>query len=370
MRILLVGEYSNVHHTLALGLRRLGHDVTVASDGDDWKDYPRDVDLCRRSTGLFYSIYYYIKLWFIFRSFRDYDVVQIIGADFLPLKAQRIKRFYNLLRRQNKYVVLGAYGMDYYYIKACLDKSTFRYSDFNFAKEERISAINDRLKKEWFTGEKGILNRYLAQDVDGIVAGLYEYAASYRKHYEGKAKMQFIPFPIILPETLSARSDFSKGEPLKIFIGIQRTRSVYKGTDIMLRAARRVKAEYEAEVELQIAENVPFAQYVKMLEGADVILDQLYSYTPAMNALEAMACGLVAVSGGEEEYYEDMGEARLRPVVNVLPTEQNVYDTLKSLVAHRAEIIPLLRKQSREFLLKHHEYVQVARRYAEFYKTL
>ena len=29
MKILLLGEYSNVHYTLALGLRSLGHDVTL-----------------------------------------------------------------------------------------------------------------------------------------------------------------------------------------------------------------------------------------------------------------------------------------------------------------------------------------------------
>ena len=40
MRILLLGEYSNVHATLAEGLRMLGHEVTVASNGDFWKNYP------------------------------------------------------------------------------------------------------------------------------------------------------------------------------------------------------------------------------------------------------------------------------------------------------------------------------------------
>ena len=44
MKILLLGEYSNVHHTLALGLRALGHRVVVVSNGDFWKNYPRDVD--------------------------------------------------------------------------------------------------------------------------------------------------------------------------------------------------------------------------------------------------------------------------------------------------------------------------------------
>ena len=49
MKILLLGEYSNVHHTLALGFRALGHQVVVVSNGDFWKNYPRDVDatLCK-----------------------------------------------------------------------------------------------------------------------------------------------------------------------------------------------------------------------------------------------------------------------------------------------------------------------------------
>ena len=44
MKILLLGEYSNVHATLADGLRKLGHQVTVLSNGDFWKNYPRDID--------------------------------------------------------------------------------------------------------------------------------------------------------------------------------------------------------------------------------------------------------------------------------------------------------------------------------------
>lgn len=59
MKILLLGDYSNVHATLASALRTLGHEVTLASDGDSWKNYPRDVDLKRPSLGKFSSIAYY-----------------------------------------------------------------------------------------------------------------------------------------------------------------------------------------------------------------------------------------------------------------------------------------------------------------------
>ena len=47
MKILLIGEYSNVHATLAKGLNHLGHEAMVVSNGDDWKNYHRDIDVSR-----------------------------------------------------------------------------------------------------------------------------------------------------------------------------------------------------------------------------------------------------------------------------------------------------------------------------------
>ena len=62
MKILLLGEYSNVHWTLSQGLRALGHEVTVVSNGDGWKNYPRDIDLRRRSLGHIDTLRYLFDL--------------------------------------------------------------------------------------------------------------------------------------------------------------------------------------------------------------------------------------------------------------------------------------------------------------------
>ena len=40
MKVLLLGEYSNVHNTLARGLRELGHTVTVVSNGGFLEELP------------------------------------------------------------------------------------------------------------------------------------------------------------------------------------------------------------------------------------------------------------------------------------------------------------------------------------------
>ena len=47
MKILLLGDASNYHYALAYGLKALGHDVTIASNGSRWMNTRRDIDLAR-----------------------------------------------------------------------------------------------------------------------------------------------------------------------------------------------------------------------------------------------------------------------------------------------------------------------------------
>lgn len=72
------------------------------------------------------------------------------------------------------------------------------------------------------------------------------------------------------------------------------------------------------------------------------------------------------VGGGEPENYEILGEAELRPIVNVLPNEQDVYEKLADLV-RQPERIPELSRQSVEYVRKHHDYVKVAQQYVDFW---
>lgn len=359
MRILLLGDYSNVHATLAAGLRELGHYVTVASDGDGWKNYPRDIDLRRSSLSRWSSLRYYFELQWKCRKFRGYDVVQLINPVFLPLKGERILPFYQDLRRYNKKVFMGAFGMDHYYVRTCLDCTTFRYSDFNFGNQLRHNSDNEAWIRDWLYGAKGLLNRQIAADCDGIIAGLYEYYASYRNEFADK--LRFIPFPIRVDE-----SPLSVHQPLRFFIGIQKSRSAYKGTDIMLRALERVAQRYPDDMEIVRAESVPFEEYVRLFNNSDILLDQLYSYTPAMNALEAMSHGMIVVGGAEPENYAILGDTDLKPIVNVQPNEDDVYDQLCLLMDRRDELLQL-KADGREYIRRYHDHLKVARQYLDFW---
>lgn len=379
MKILLLGDYSNVHATLAEGLRSLGHHVVVASDGDGWKGYERDVDLRRPSLGMWQSSLWWLRVCRSFRKFRGFDVVQLINPVFLPLRGERIGRFYRYLRAHNGRVFLGAFGMDYYYVKACMDGHTFRYSDFNIGPDLRETSENKQWLADWRDGAKGALNQYMAADCDGIIAGLYEYYVSYEPQF--RDKLTYIPFPIrvssqqeageelLAPATRAAfqRLRSNPDAPVRFFVGIQRERSAYKGTDRMLEALERVRLRYPQLTEIVKVESLPFHEYVKCMQGCHVILDQLYSYTPAMNALEAMAHGLVVVGGGEPENYDILGERELRPIINVLPDSENIYNTLCRVVEERHRL-PALSAQSVAYVRKHHDHVKVAAEYLNFWR--
>ncbi|MBR1791050.1 MAG: glycosyltransferase family 1 protein [Bacteroidaceae bacterium] len=377
MKILLIGEFSNVHWTLAQGLRALGHDVTVVSDGDRWKNYPRDVNLQRRHLGdtsrlrrMAGAMRYLCDLARIWPTLKGYDVVQLINPVFIDLKAERLWPFYQFLRRHNGRVFLGAFGIDHYWVKVGSDCKTFRYSDFNFGSQLRDYPFMHTMIRDWLQGPKGELNQRMAEDCDGIISGLYEYEMCYRPFFPDKTR--FIPFPInlssVTPVSTLTPSPSPFPAPLRFFIGIQRSRSAYKGTDLMLSALQRLQADFGPDrVAILKAESVPFAQYQEMMNSSHVLLDQLYSYTPAMNALLAMAKGLIVVGGGEEEQYELLGEHQLRPIINVQPTEQDVYDQIAKRLLSGKEDIHQLQLDSMEYIRRHHDHIKVAQSYLDFY---
>ncbi len=373
MRILLLGEYSNVHATLAEGLRTLGHTVTVVSNGDFWKNYPRDIDVSREA-GKWGGIKLMLKIATLLPRMRGYDIVQLINPMFFELRAERLFPLYHYLRKYNKKVVLGAFGMDYYWVHENITRMPLRYSDFNIGKTLRTDPDATVYINDWTDTAKGRLNQEIAKDCDAIVAGLYEYWATYHPLFPSKTT--FIPFPIKPKETRLYPTDSKDRSlsnefkaPLKVFIGINKSRSAYKGTDIMLRAAQDIAVQYPGKVQLTVAESLPFNEYVKAMNEADVILDQLYSYTPAMNALEAMSRGIIVVGGGEPENYDILHESRLRPIVNVEPTYDSVYQQLEHLVLH-PELIPTLKQQSIEYIRRHHDYRMVAEQYISLYRSI
>lgn len=366
MRILLLGEASNLHWTLAEGLRFLGHQVTVISDGSVWMNNRRDINLCRKSYGMKDTLKYTSSLLAHLKDMKGYDVVQINHPCFLDFRADICYRIFRFLKRHNKKIFLGAFGTDYYWVKSCLDKTSFRYSDFYIGNQiNSYIPDNEVTIREWTDSKKADINKRMAEEADGISCCLYEYYAAYAPEFGTKAA--YLPLPINLQEH-PLRNIQERPEIVQFFIGIQKDRNELKGTDRMYNVLKDLAARYPQNVKIAKAVSVPYQEYNRMMYGSDVLFDQLYSYTPGMNGLIAMAKGLVIIGGGEPEMYDLLKETENRPIINVFPDEEDIYQKAESLIIHR-ESLEQLSLDSRRFVEKHHDHIKVAGKYLQFWES-
>ena len=370
MKILFAGDASNMHNCLAQQLRRMGHEATVASDGSRWMDTARDINLLRRP-GRLGTLRYLLDINRALSRMTGYDIVEIASPIFLRLKPHRIARVFDYLKAHNRHIVLSALATDMVYYDACHDGHTFRYSDYMLGDQpspyvnssEYVAQQQDNWKQPFMREHSD----HILAGIDGAVACLYEYYAAYKPILGDRVAYGGLPIDI---DSLEFRPLDKVPDKVRLFIGIQRDRHVVKGTDKLLAAMKRVHDRYPDLTELEVVENLPYAEYTRRMRQSHVILDQLYSYTPATNALIAMAQGLVAVSGAEPEYYDLIGETDNRPIINVSPmVEGDIDDKLSWLVENRDQL-PQLARASRAFVEKHNAAPVVAQRYLNFWNTL
>ena len=370
MKILFAGDASNMHNCLAQELRRMGHDAVVASNGSTWMNTRRDIDLLRRP-GRWGALRYAFDLVRALPRMRGFDIVELCDTHFLNLRPEKIRLMFDYLRRHNRHVVLSALATDMVYYSACHDGHTYRYSDYRLGDNPSPYVGSDEyLNQEqdnWKLPANKALSDHILAHIDGVVACLWEYYAAYESI--GFSPLAYAGIPINT-ETLTYRPLDKEPEKVKFFIGIQSDRSVIKGTDRLLEALKRVHDRYPDQCEMEVVESLPYDEYTARMRASHVILDQLYSYTPATNALIGMAQGLVAVSGAEPEYYELIGERDNHPIVNVNPLIEGDIEHQLERIIHNKSRLPEWSRQSREFVEKHNAAPVVARRYLDFWESI
>lgn len=360
MKILLIGEYSNLHWTIAKGLRQLGYDVTVASDGCSWMQNSRDINISLQSLSLYHRIKYRFDILKSLTQFKGYDIVQFISPSFLRLNPTDLLRIFAYLKCHNGKLFLGAFGTDYYYTKGALE-GIYRYSDFKIPNGDgSFRSVDPNL--QWMDKPLMHLNTQMAEQCNGIIACLYEYYHAYKGDFADK--LAYAPLPIDTTEITPTATYNGKA---RFFVGVQRSKRILKGCDIMLDALNGVAANYPDRVDVQVVESLPYSEYIECLTQSNILVDQLYSYTPAMNALLGMARGMVTVSGGEPEMYNLIGESKNHPIVNMQPTMHSAIEEFTKLV-ESIDTLPQRGADSRKFVEQHHNYIDVAKRYIDIWR--
>ena len=364
MRILFVGDYSNLHATLAAEIKRLGHEVDVLSDRCRYMDTHSDIYL-KRLPGFKGSIKYLYDLFSILPSLKDYDAVQLINPNFFSLRPGKIKYFFQRLKEQNNKIFLTLAGNDYYFCKACYDAKIFRFSEFKIGNKftEFHTATPERLYG-WISHDNNKWNQYLYENIDGAMAVLPEYDMVARPILGDKVAFTNLPIDFSsLPQPI-----YSANMPVKIFIGMRSGMEIQKGTKKLLGMAKELEKNHPGKIIVEKVSDLPLSTYLDRMNNSHIVLDQLYAYSPAMNALYAMALGKVAATGAQPEYYEYIGNPETKPIFSLSPLDTDIEERILELAAHPEHIISL-GKESRELVKANNDSKIVAAKFLHHWEN-
>ena len=392
----MIGEASFLHNTLKKGLVERGHRVTTMSDGNGWHDAPRDIDL--RRDGRWGKLGGLRVVWQLLRHLPQLcgnDVVQIHNYQFVPLMYRWNTLLLRFLKLTNRRVVKGCFGDDPQIFRRQA-QGVPAYSDTYWSGQLQNAELHrDRIAEVVEHGAEASWRKTTAM-ADALVACLYEYWLDYNEPPYA-AKLHYIPLPMECEEMvrwcdgemvkcvgndapspshsndsqLPTNLTTSPPHPLTILIGLQPKRDFMKGAMKIAAFVEEVARRHPGKVQIKYVEGVPYDEYMHLLAEADVLVDQLYSYTPSMNSLAAMARGTVVIGGGEEEYYEFIGEDTLRPIINVrpdVPDEENIAAIERALFTDGT--LERMAQESIQFVHKYHDYRHVAEQYEQLYRSL
>ena len=371
MRILLIGEYSRLHNSLKEGLLALGHEVTLVSDGDAFKQYPSDLLYAPKTLGkgialvirkALFQIFKYdiasweqgIRFYRILPLLKGYDVVQLINE--APIKTVPFfERFLlDKLFRQNGKAFMVCCGIDYIVAKYMIDRKP-RYSlmdpYFNGENTSEYRYIFDYASK---AHKK--LHDFIYSRIEGVIASDMDYALPLQRNPKF---LGLVPNPVNLNKL-----DYIEpviDEKIIIFLGINKINRNQKGIPYFEKALEIVKLKYPDKAEIIIATSLPYNEYITIYNSAHILLDQVHAYDQGYNALEAMAKGKVVFTGAETEFIQHY-QLTERVAINALPDVESITDELSYLIENSDEIIAIS-KRARSFIVKEHGHVKVAKEY-------
>lgn len=345
MKILMLGDYSNLHACLAKELRKRGHEVTLVSDRGLYMKTDADVEL-KRSSGPLGGVRYLYKVMSHLADWKGYDVVQLINPQFLSLKPNKLRIIYDILKKNNRSVFLTLCSNDHFFVKDCVATDLFRFSEFRIGKELTPLVKCDPIREAgWLIPSHASYTTHLYNTIDGAMSVLPEYDMSARLHMDPQ-KVIFTNLPIELEQLEYTEMDLSS--PVRILVGMRGNMEIQKGTARMLDLCKELEEEMKGELQVKVVKNLSLEKYLDELRGSHIVIDQLYSYSPATNALQTMALGRITASGAQPEYYEYLGEES-RPIFCLSPLEKDVdiKERLRSLVLDKNKMLTMAKEGRR-----------------------
>ncbi len=375
MKVLLLGEFSRLHNSLREGLVALGHEVVLLGTGDDFKDFPVDLSIkpitvqnsavlrlagkiMRRVTGTDLEMYEKARRFRkLLPALQGFDVVQLINSDAIETLPALEIQLYEQLFRQNKKKFLLVCGDETPVIDQQLENE-LPYSVLTPYFEEKSNAKYYGYSLKYTTPPYRKLYDFVAANVNGILTSDLDYKIPLDL---AGINNTMIPNPVNTEKIKFG--GVTEKDKIVIFHGINKYSFVKKGSRFFEEALQQITAKYGKTVKVITANSLPYEQYSKLQQEADIVLDQVYCFDQGYNALEAMARGKVVFTGADKAFVDFYGLNR-NVAVNALPDVNYLVEWLSFFIENPQEIREL-GLRARAFIEQHHDYKKVAQQYIE-----
>ena len=152
-------------------------------------------------------------------------------------------------------------------------------------------------------------------------------------------------------------------DKIVIFLGINTGNYYQKGIDYFEKALAIIEEKYLEKVEIIIAKNIPYTDYINLYNKSHILLDQIFSNDQGYNALEAMAKGKVVFTGAGIEFQE-FYDFKEKVAINAIPEVDYLVKELSFLIEN-PEQIEIIAENARLFVEKEHNYIKIAQKYID-----
>ncbi|WP_146142687.1 glycosyltransferase, partial [Photobacterium phosphoreum] len=291
MKTLLIGEASGVHRNLKKGLINLGCDVehyVNYSEGYQNRTYDNSFSKC--SPGLWGGLRRNIEPYYNILKLDNYDVINFTNT--ITAVHGKYSKYKDLGLIRKKAKILSYYGV------GCDEIGIIRRSniDLKYSPCHGCLSSNDTLSKDC---EKLLNNNYrksvelVNKHFDVLASSMIEYdhiGSIIKDKNFGK-----IPLPVDV-ESIKYQPYKLKN---KLNIVHAPTRRGFKGSDVIIRAINKL-SKVRNDFNFKIIENVSYERYLDIMNNADIVIDQVYSQSPGMSALEMMSAGKIVFTGSTE----------------------------------------------------------------------
>jgi len=379
MKILLLGEYSNLHNSLKQALINMGHEVLLVGNADGFKKYETDILIkshledyllfkliARFFARIFkiniFEIEIYLRAKKIVNKLQGFDVVQLINENsFKTSPLLEIKLLKQIFKNNNKVFLLSC-GVDSVSVKYAMSKK-LKYSILtplfeNASLKKKYKPILKYERKNYLA-----LGKFVQEHVNGIISSDLDYHIPY---FNKKKYLGMIPNPINIQKI--KYYGINKSKKISILHAINSSNKIKKGNKFFEEALEIIDKKFKSKINIITTYDLTYKEHLENLKKCDILLDMVYAYDQGYNALEAMAMGKIVFTGAEEEWLKQYNIKEDTAVINAVPNTIRIIEKLVWLIEN-PKMLKSISVNARKFIEKNHDFEKIAIKYIKTWEN-